>query len=1010
MNSYHSLNSRSLVTKVGNKYKPTKYKRGTTPKTYATPRAALNASIDYWVGTAFRAGSRYLDKSAAYKVSGVVSARNSGTGQYGSVGNTIRHQRPVTAPTVVPPSAWNSSNRRRYERNLARDIKKMFVAVEEFYDMGGRGQGSQVQYRNISLSFARLPVVGGGAWSPLPAGLEKRYCVLNLKTDVQCFAYSVAAHLHPVERNRNRLSAYKGHLLDLPDEVKVKDIPKIEKRFGMLVNVYAVAPGRGGYTPFLVYPYTTDATMRDPAKVVPLLLHDGHYSLITKFAQFARAETRECCMACLMPLNAPLAEHRSRCRLYPPMRMIRAQVDHLVYKEIDPPEKVLVADFECMLPADGVHVPSAWCLQELGGALEMGFGPESVADFLKAVMAHATTLTVCAFHNLRGYDSHLMLRHMAERKYPYIVDILPMSSEKVIGFTIRHRGKIVRFIDSASLMPASLDKLLIGAGLDTKLPYPYEYFDSWERYDETALPAQADFYSSLKEAGVDDEEYGIAQELMSRCATLRDYTMHYIQQDVVGLAQVLGKFRNLMQTTYGIDPCAYWSLPGVSWAAMLKMTGVALDTVPPAMYQWLESGVRGGLSVVSRHIATASPTDSVTYFDANNLYGWAMSEPLPVGGYEWVEDWTPAEGVGHILEVDLQYPEALHFDTAHQQYPLAVESLECSDGDKLCGTFYDKERYVLHERALQYYTAKGLVVTKIHKVLRFRESAWMRPYIEKNSALRAQAVNEFESDFFKLMNNAVFGKTLESPRNRSSVKAFTSDAAFEKFAARPQYSGAIRLGPHMVLGQSIRTTMVCNKVPAVGLTVLDLSKVHMAKWHYDSVMVRLPQARLCATDTDSFFYFTPGKTDAQVYEALADSLDTSNFPTDHPLYDDSRKKVPGYFKSEVPPPDTISQGVWLRAKMYSLATTRGETKKAKGIPRRYVKSHMHHDDFVACFESRQDMVTKPHSRIASTGHVLRTESFTKVGLSCRDNKRMQLDETHTLPYGTCLAAVAQYEF
>ena len=202
--------------------------------------------------------------------------------------------------------------------------------------------------------------------------------------------------------------------------------------------------------------------------------------------------------------------------------------------------------------------------------------------------------------------------------------------------------------------------------------------------------------------------------------------------------------------------------------------------------------------------------------------------------------------------------------------------------------------------------------------------------------------------------------------------------------------------------------MTCDKMPAIGLTILDESKLKMYDFHYNVVHEVLPTSELLCTDTDSFMYHVQGKTDDEVYDTLSPYMDTSNFDKGHRLYSTARKKIPGYFKSEVPPPDTISEDVWLRAKMYSLKTSRGDTKKAKGVSRRYVKSHLTHEDFRECFDTREDHVTKPHQRIMSYGHQVVTESFTKVGLSCHDNKRQQLGDTYTLPFGACDAAVREF--
>ena len=172
------------------------------------------------------------------------------------------------------------------------------------------------------------------------------------------------------------------------------------------------------------------------------------------------------------------------------------------------------------------------------------------------------------------------------------------------------------------------------------------------------------------------------------------------------------------------------------------------------------------------------PTSFLQYLDANNLYGWAMSQPMPTGGFQWIDYTdqileTPADADhGFILEVDLDYPTSLH--QKHNDYPLAPEKLTITKDqmspyqqklidelgvsmscEKLVPNLQPKIRYVLHYRNLQLYLKLGMKLEKVHKVLSFHQTPWMAPYIAKNTELRKLAKNDFEKDFFKLMNNAV---------------------------------------------------------------------------------------------------------------------------------------------------------------------------------------------------------------------------------------------------------------
>ena len=166
-----------------------------------------------------------------------------------------------------------------------------------------------------------------------------------------------------------------------------------------------------------------------------------------------------------------------------------------------------------------------------------------------------------------------------------------------------------------------------------------------------------------------------------------------------------------------------------------------------------------------------NPSKYLVYLDVNNLYGWAMSMPLPTKGFKWMtkeelQDW---KGQCCILEVDLEYPEELH--DLHNEYPLTPERLEINKVEKLIPNLNNKTSYVLHYKNLKLYESLGMKVTEIHRDIKFEESPWLKTYIDMNTNLRAKAKNEFEKDFFKLMNNAVFGKTMENIGKHVNIKA-----------------------------------------------------------------------------------------------------------------------------------------------------------------------------------------------------------------------------------------------
>ena len=241
---------------------------------------------------------------------------------------------------------------------------------------------------------------------------------------------------------------------------------------------------------------------------------------------------------------------------------------------------------------------------------------------------------------------------------------------------------------------------------------------------------------------------------------------------------------------------------------MLQMTETELEKISDIdKYLFIEKGLRGGISYIAKRYAKANnkymndydpkkPSTFIAYLDMNNLYGWAMSEYLPYGGYKWLKNVngfdvmsiSEKSPIEYIIKVDLKYPEELH--ALHNDYPLAPEKLAFSydmlsncckkiadkyeikvgDVKKLIPNLGNKTKYVLHYRNLQLYLSLGMKLTKIHKVLKFKQSDWMKKYIDFNTEKRMNAANDFEKDFFKLMINSVYGKTMENLRKRINVQ------------------------------------------------------------------------------------------------------------------------------------------------------------------------------------------------------------------------------------------------
>ena len=214
-----------------------------------------------------------------------------------------------------------------------------------------------------------------------------------------------------------------------------------------------------------------------------------------------------------------------------------------------------------------------------------------------------------------------------------------------------------------------------------------------------------------------------------------------------------------------MDPAHFYTAPGLAWNACLKKTGIRLELLlAPDMLLMVERGIRGGITQSVHRWAKANnpymgseynpnePTRYLQYLDANNLYGWAMSQPLPTGGFRRV-DIHPDEisklvnrsDKGYLLEVDVFYPRELH--DYHNDLSFMCERMVISGVEKLVPNLYYKKRYVIPIRALDQALKHGLVLESIHKAIEFKQSAWMKEYIDFNTRLRMAAANDFEKDF-----------------------------------------------------------------------------------------------------------------------------------------------------------------------------------------------------------------------------------------------------------------------
>ena len=426
------------------------------------------------------------------------------------------------------------------------------------------------------------------------------------------------------------------------------------------------------------------------------------------------------------------------------------------------------------------------------------------------------------------------------------------------------------------------------------------------------------------------------------------------------------------------------------------------------------------------------PSILLVYFQ----YGLAMKGFLPTGNFRWlpseelqnVEEWTEKiigweddASTGCALEVDLEYPKELF--EKHNSLPIIAEKMKISEdmlssyqlglaeklntkigGEKLCLALTDKTHYICHYRALKFYLSQGIKLKKIHQVLQFNQSDWLKPYIELNTKLRQNATNQAEKNFAKLMINSFFGKTAENTRNHKTVKLTTKPRTAEKMIAKPSvrrwktYEG--RLAAFLLR----RTRVTLNKPRYIGFTVLEDSKLTLNNFHYNffQPLFGIENVKVCHIDTgrvsirsdsltalffaDSFTYSIETELDPYlILKDRTDWIDYSNYPKTHPCYSKDRELEPGYFKDEGAG-KIMTSFVGLRSKMYSLQYLEGGEKlAAKGVLSSVRRKQLQHSLYKdTLFE--ESALSHQGKKIVKKEQQLYTASVNKISLACFTDK------------------------
>ena len=565
--------------------------------------------------------------------------------------------------------------------------------------------------------------------------------------------------------------------------------------------------------------------------------------------------------------------------------------------------------------------------------------------------------------------------------------------------------------------------------LTKKLAYPYEYFNSIDDYQKPVDNLKKEhFFSKLKNKCPDDDEIERTMNIIEKFNIKNGevLTQIYLKSDVLLLACVFEKFIKVSINEFKINPLYCVSLPGYTWQCGLKYTGINLQTLQDKdMILLLENNIRGGISsVMGDRYIKSDKNKKILYIDANNLYGHSMSEQLPYDEIKFdnnvnLEDIlnTPDDSdIGYFIEVDLKYPDNIKEKTKNFPFAPVNEKIDPENfsdymkeirpdtyiqTSKLICDWSDKKNYLVHYRMLKFYIRHGLVVDKVHTIISFKQSRWLEKYINFDTLKRNQAVNDFEKDFYKLLNNAFYGKTMENVRNRLKIKFIKKDDYREiiKQQSKLTFNGIHKSYENCDSYTFKQNEVLMDKPIYLGFSVLELSKLLMYKTYYDKLQPYFGQEniQLHYMDTDSFVLSVNTKDIIKDLKNLEDIFDFSNLDKTHELFSKKNEKEIGKFKIETPRSIWIDEFVCLRSKMYAFKCGNHSKNKLKGVSKSQSKI-IKFEEYKKCLDGVEYQRECNNYLIRSINHEMVLQKVKKSTLSIFDDKRCYINNIESIQW------------
>lgn len=622
------------------------------------------------------------------------------------------------------------------------------------------------------------------------------------------------------------------------------------------------------------------------------------------------------------------------------------------------------------------------------------------------------------FHNFKSYDSKFIINYCFENDLKS--DIFSRTANKIDQIRVIFSDKPwqrIQFQDSLSHLVAPLSSLakqitdwkhtpekIINAFNKSKGIFPYDYLDCEEKLRQDIPRKKEDWFSVLENKVPDEWESAIAVYDDMKMKNLGEYQNFYNKVDTIILMLVFEKYREVCINLRNIDPVYIFGAP--SLALYCAYNDSPKKYIAPHLDQYIpiSQNIRGGVSqVVKRHAKIENPGEYIVMLDINSLYSYVMMQRLPTKFYKEIrnEFINVKEDYGlpfcGIYLVDLNYPVNLHDSEDHRQFPLAPHKYN----DRLCTTFFKKERYLCHEKTLKFYLKKGLTIDRVYYTWIFRQDYIMKDFIENNINIRNSSSDPNEKNLMKLLNNSLFGKTCENTWKYKNIQVKNINEEPPSNAETCNF-----INKDTIVYASSYERVVCCKPIQIGFSILELAKLQIYDFWYALYEKFQDKVELLYTDTDSLL-LKFNRLEVHPYMYLNNLPELKKY-VDLPYDKENKKwlpakKIPGLF-SDDKNYKPIDEFVGLRAKCYAIKFKDDkEILKNKGITK---SATIFNRDIT--FQNYKQTLEENINQVAHQyviektrkKYELRTKEQWKLALNTYDGKHVYLpDNITTIPFG-----------